>query len=74
MSQHLDSYSQARRCVHVCKGVPQGSLTCDDLGLSKDDLLGDATLSLVQLLTDAGNDTQTVLQSVGCLLANQLSP
>lgn len=48
-------------------------LTCDDLGLSKDNLLRDATLSLVQLLTNAGNDTQTALQSVGRLLTNQLS-
>lgn len=50
------------------------ALTCDDLGLSKDNLLCDAALSLVQLLTDAGNDTQTVLQSVGCLLPNELTP
>lgn len=57
----------------VCMGVCQVLLTCDDLGLSKDNLLRDATLSLVQLLTNAGNDTQTVLQSVGCLLTNQLS-
>lgn len=49
-------------------------LTCDDLGLSKDNLLCDAALSLVQLLTDAGNDAQAVLQSVGCLLTNELTP
>lgn len=48
-------------------------LTCDDLGLSKDNLLCDATLSLIQLLTNAGDDAQTVLQSVSCLLTNQLS-
>lgn len=61
------------RCLHVHKGVCRVSLTCDDLGLSKDNLLRDATLSLVQLLTNAGDDTQTALQSVGRLLTNQLS-
>lgn len=48
------------------------SRTCDDLGLIEDDLLGDAALPLVQLLTDAGDDTETGLQSVGCLLTNEL--
>lgn len=47
--------------------------TCDDLGLSVDDLIGDAALPLVQLLTDAGDDTETILQSVGCLLTNELT-
>ena len=46
--------------------------TCDDLGLSEDDLLGDAALPLVQLLTDAGDHTETTLQSVGGLLTNEL--
>lgn len=58
--------------MYAC--VCQVWLTCDDLGLSKDHLLRDATLSLVQLLANAGNDAQTGLQSVGCLLTNQLSP
>ena len=48
------------------------SRTCDDLGLSEDDLLGDAALSLVQLLTDAGDHTQAVLQSMSGLLTNEL--
>ena len=47
--------------------------TCDDLSLSKDDLLGDAALPLVQLLADAGNDTETILQGVSCLLTNELT-
>lgn len=58
-------------CVRGCVYV---SLTCDDLGLSKDNLLCDAALPLVQLLTNAGDDTQTVLKSVGCLLTNELKP
>lgn len=49
-------------------------LTCDDLGLSKDNLLCDAALSLVQLLANAGDDAQAVLQSVGRLLTNELTP
>lgn len=51
----------------------QESRTCNDLGLSKDDLLGDAALPLVQLLANAGDDTETTLQSVGCLLTNELT-
>lgn len=47
--------------------------TCDDFGLSEHDLLGDASLPLVQFLTDAGDHAQTVLQSVGRLLSNQLN-
>lgn len=43
------------------------------LGLCVDDLLCDASLPLVQLLTDAGNDTQAILQGVGALLTNKLS-
>lgn len=50
----------------------QESPTCDDLGLSKDNLLCDAALPLVQLLANTGDDAETVLQSVGCLLANEL--
>lgn len=49
------------------------SRTCDDLGLIEDDLLGDAALPLVQFLADAGDDTETGLQSVGCLLTNELT-
>lgn len=48
------------------------SCTCDDLSLSKDDLLCDAALSLIQFLTDAGDHTQAVLQSVSGLLTNEL--
>lgn len=51
----------------------QESCTCDDLGLSKDNLLGDAALPLVQLLTNAGDDTKTALKSVGRLLTNELT-
>ena len=52
----------------------EGRSTCDDFGLSKHNLLCDASLPLIQLFPDAGNHTQAVLQSVGCLLANELSP
>lgn len=61
------------RHLNSCWGC-QESHTCDDLGLSKDNLLCDAALPLVQLLTNAGDDAETVLQSVGCLLANELKP
>lgn len=70
MLQHLDSLS----CVYTTLWWDcQESCTCDDLGLSKDDLLGDAALPLVQLLTNAGDDTKTALQSVGRLLTNELT-
>ena len=47
--------------------------TCDDFGLSEHNLLCDASLPLVQLLTNAGDHTQAILQSVGRFLANELS-
>lgn len=48
------------------------SSTCDDFSLSEDNLLGDAALPFIQLLTNASNDTEAALQSVGCLLADEL--
>ncbi len=51
----------------------QASRTCDELGLGKNDLVGGAGLSLVQLLSNAGDDTKTTLQSVGCFLTNELT-
>lgn len=50
----------------------QDPCTCDELGLGEDDLLCDACLPLIQLLTNAGNHTKTALQRVSCLLTNQL--
>lgn len=46
--------------------------TCNGLGLGKDNLLCDASFPLIQLLTDASNHSQTTLQGMGNLLANQL--
>lgn len=53
--------------------VGEGPRTCDDFGLGEDHLLRDAALPLVQLLADAGDDAETGLQSVGGLLANELT-
>lgn len=59
--------------THTSLGQPcQEPCTCDDFSLSEDDLLGDAALPLVQLLTNAGDDAEPVLQSVGRLLADEL--
>lgn len=59
--------------IKLYSGTVKESRTCDDLGLSKDDLLGDAALPLVQLLANACDDTKTVFQSVGRLLTNELT-
>jgi len=50
-----------------------GLRTCDDFGLSKHHFLCDASLPLIQLLTNAGNHTKTVLQSMSRLLTNKLT-
>lgn len=47
--------------------------TCNDLGLGKNNFLSDPGLPLIQLLTNAGDHTQTILKSMSDLLANQLS-
>ncbi len=47
--------------------------TCDELGLCKNNFLCDSGLPLIQLLTNAGDHTQTVLKSMSDLLSNQLS-
>lgn len=47
--------------------------TFDVLCLLKDNLLCDASLSLIQLLANAGDHSETILQGMSHLLANQLS-
>ncbi len=47
--------------------------TGDELGLCKNNFLCDSGLPLIQLLTNAGDHTQTVLKSMSDLLSNQLS-
>lgn len=59
--------------THVISERDGGLCTCDEFGLSVDDLLCDAGLSFVQLLTNAGDHTETVLQSVCGLLTNELT-
>lgn len=45
--------------------------TCNDLRLSVDDFFGGSCLSLLQLLTNAGDHTQIVLQSMSHLKRRQ---
>lgn len=45
--------------------------TCNDLRLSIDDFFGGSCLSLLQLLTNAGDHTQIVLQSMSHLKRQQ---
>lgn len=47
--------------------------TCNELGLCIDNFLCDSGLPLIQLLTNAGDHTQTALKSMSDLLSNQLS-
>lgn len=47
--------------------------TCNDFGLCKNNFLSDSSLPLIQLLTDAGNHTQTTLKSMSNLLTNELT-
>lgn len=57
--------------IHVC--LTKLKDTCDELGLCKNHFLCDSGLPLIQLLTNAGDHTQTVLKSMSDLLPNQLS-
>lgn len=52
--------------------VPFSRDTCDDLGLFENNLLGDASFSLIQFLPNAGNYSKSLCQGVGHFLPNQL--
>lgn len=47
-------------------------ITCNDFGLSKHHIFRGPSLSLLQLLPNAGDHAQITLQAVGHLLTNQL--
>lgn len=70
--QQRVSLTRNAKVSEKTKTCPSSSLTSNGLGLLKHHLLRNASFALIQLLSNAGDDSQALSESMSHLLPDQL--